>query len=165
MIRPEVLAVAADRGTALHSLFARRLAGLMIFPEELEDALIGYYQSFENWLDLMVSQVVMVEKTLTDPIQGFQGTPDAIVQIKGDAALTLMDWKSPQVATKTWAIQVAAYRVLAEKAGYPIKRVATLQPHPKGKRAKFTEYSRGSQRDYAIFLSALNCHRYFYQEA
>ncbi|MCX5906380.1 MAG: hypothetical protein NTY64_04110 [Deltaproteobacteria bacterium] len=108
--------------------------------------------------------MVIVEKTLTDQIQGYRGTPDAIVRMKGDDGLTLLDWKTPQVESKNWRIQIAAYRALAEKAGYPIMRVATLQPHPKGKRAKFTEYSLSSLQDFTIFLSALNCHRYFTEE-
>ena len=158
-----VLQNAADRGSVVHSLVARRMLGLMIFPEEITDEVAGYFRSFEVWFEAMVETVVMAEKTLTDLTQGYHGTPDAIVRMKGDAGLTMLDWKTPIVTAKSWRIQIAAYQALAEKSGYEIKRIATLQLHPKGRRAKFTEYTHSTLRDFAIFLSALNCWRYFHE--
>ena len=103
----------------------------------------------------------MVEETLVNPVLGYQGTPDAILRIKGDQGLTLVDWKTPRVFSKSWVIQIAAYFKLAEKHDYPVFRAASLQPHPQGGKAQFKEYTQSLKPAFAVFLSALNCWRYF----
>lgn len=158
-IDPEVLALAANRGSDFHALAATHAQKLWV--DEIPNNCVGFFRSFTDWFDCYVSEVVLVEQQLIDKANGFLGTPDAILRIKGDSGLTLIDWKSGQTASKTWVIQVAAYRHLAEKNGYPIARVATLQPRPDGRLAKFTEYTKSLTPALAVFLSALNCWRFF----
>jgi hypothetical protein len=154
-----VLAVACARGTDFHRLAALQAQSLWV--DEIPDNCAGFFKSFSIWVSSFVAEVVVVEQQFVDKTLGFTGTPDAILRIKGDPGLTLVDWKSGQIASKGWRLQVSAYRHLAEINGYPIGRVATLQPHPDGKKAKFTEYTRSLTTDWNVFRSALNVFKFF----
>jgi len=158
-IPPDKLEAASQRGTDFHRLAAAHLNRHWI--DDIPDSCVGFLKSFVEWADAFVEEVVMVEKTLTHPTLHYQGTPDAIVRIKGDTCLALIDWKTPKVASKSWRLQLAAYRELASRNRTPIGRVASLQPHPEGGRAKFTGYTKSLTADFAVFLSGLNWWRYF----
>jgi hypothetical protein len=157
-VPPDRLEAACLRGSVFHRLAALHAQNLWI--DEIPDSCAGFFRSFVGWYEKFVEEVVMVEQTLTHPTLGFTGTPDAILGIKGDPGLTLVDWKSGQSATKGWRLQISAYRHLAEANGYPVDRVATLQPHPGGGNARFTEYTRSLGADWNIFLSMLGVWRF-----
>jgi hypothetical protein len=148
-----------QRGSDFHRLAA--LTAQSLWVDEIPDSCAGFLMSFTRWLKDFIAKVVLVEQQLVDEHLGFSGTPDAILRIKGDPGLTLVDWKSGQTASKGWRLQISAYRHLAETNGYPIGRVATLQPHPDGKKAKFTEYTRSLTADWNVFRSMLNVWRFF----
>jgi hypothetical protein len=109
----------------------------------------------------MVIETILVEAELRDEKRGYCGHPDAILRLRGDQGLTLMDWKSGRTSSKTWLLQISAYRKLAIQNGYPISRVAVLQPHPEGKIAKFTEFTGAMEYGFAIFLAELSVWKYF----
>ena len=159
-VPPDRLELACQRGSDFHRLAALHAQKLWI--DEIPDSCVGFFKSFTAWFLAFVEEVVLVEQTLVHPTLGFTGTPDAIVRIRGDSGLILLDWKTPRAFSKSWCLQVAAYRELAERdRGLYIPRVATLQPHPDGGRARFEEYTKGLTPDYAIFLSGLNWWKYF----
>lgn len=158
-IPAEVLEAAADRGTEVHSICARIAKKLWVV--EVTEAYAGYVQSFTGWLDAMVEEVVLAEERLHDGNLGFHGMPDLICRIKGDEGLCLIDLKTPRAFSRSWWPQIAGYRHLAIKAGHKIDRVASLQLHPDGGKAKFTESTKSLTRDFAVFLAALSCWRYF----
>lgn len=158
-VPPDRLEAACQRGSDFHRLAALHAQSLWV--DEIPDECAGFFKSFSGWLAAFVSEVVVVEQQLVDKTLCFTGTPDAILRIKGDPGLTLVDWKSGQSTSKGWRLQISAYRHLAETNGYPIGRVATLQPHPDGKKAKFTEYTRSLTADWNVFRSMLNVWGFF----
>jgi hypothetical protein len=158
-VPPDRLEIACARGQDFHRLAALHAQSLWV--DEIPDSCAGFFKSFLDWRAAFVTEVVVVEQQFVDKHLEFTGTPDAILRIKGDPGLTLVDWKSGQTASKGWRLQIAAYQRLAEINGYPIGRVATLQPHPDGKKAKFTEYTRSLTADWNVFRSMLGVWKFF----
>ena len=157
-VPPATLEAACLKGSQIHSIIASLLKGLWVpnTPENCQP----YIDSFNLWLPV-VDEVVMVEETLIDKARGYKGTPDAILRIKGDEGFTLVDWKSPVMESKSWRLQISAYRALAMQNGYLIHRTGALQLSPKGKVAKFREYSGTISHDFSVFLNALSIYKYF----
>jgi len=158
-IPPGVLERACTRGTDFHRLAALHASRLWI--DEIPESCAGFFHSFTEWFDEFVEEAILAEQTLVHPTLHYQGTPDAIVRIKGDTGLILLDWKTPAVFSKSWVIQCSAYKELAEANGYSISRIAALQPHKDGGKAKFTGFTKSSAVGFAVFLSALQVWRYF----
>lgn len=160
-IKPEVLEYAAARGTMVHSMCAAILKGLFVpvIPEA-----DGYIQSFTIWRDQYVDRVYFIEEEMIDEKLGIVGHPDAGVQLK-DGRNVVPDWKTPAIVSKTWPLQTAAYLHLA-KLKYPDVKwdgPMALQLRQNGSAAKATVYEN-SDRDFALYLQALNLHRYFNSE-
>jgi hypothetical protein len=152
------LAQAIERGTAVHGLCSARIQGLWHAP--VAEGLSGYVKSFDDWARV-VSGVVLVEEELVDPVLGYCGHPDLILRIKGDAGMSLVDLKTPAACMPTWRPQLAAYRHLAESNGHEISRVFSLRLAKDGGRAKVDEYTGTVRADFAGFVSALNCWKFF----
>jgi hypothetical protein len=80
-----------------------------------------------------------------------------------DGRNMVVDWKTPATTSPTWGPQISAYLHLA---GLPAYRTVkwdgcmALQPRKDGGPAKATVYEYSDQ-DFAIFLSSLNCYKYF----
>jgi len=147
-----------ERGQIIHSACACFARGLWSPPMPTEYE--GFFISFEKWFSTFVKNVLLVEKTLTDSEMGFHGTPDIIVTMI-DGVVTIPDYKTG-AKTKTWAVQMAAYKHLAIKNGYPVERVGTLKLHPDGTMASFDSYE-DSLAAFAAFHGALIAHQYFNQ--
>jgi hypothetical protein len=158
-IPPDTLAAAQDRGNAFHEFAAAYAAKLWI--PEVPETIFGFCVSFTKWFDKFVVETLAVEQRLHHPTLYYEGTPDWIGVVKGDTGLTLIDWKTPLFASKSWRLQLAAYKMLAEKNGFAIARVASLQPRRDGKPAKFIDYPRSLTRDMAFFMRVLDVWRYF----
>ena len=156
-IRPDVLARAAERGTAVHRICSALVQGLWVpsIPEECR----GYIESFRLWMPY-IEETVLVEKELVDKKLGYRGRPDWIGRIRGDKTLTVLDWKTPLAKGRLWQAQLAAYGHLAEVNLGPIGRIASLRLKPDGKKPILDDYRR-DPHDMAAFVSALNAYRYF----
>lgn len=152
------LYLACERGSQIHAIIASILKGLWV--AEIPKNCQPYIDSFNLWRQV-VEDVVMVEETLVDKNRKYKGTPDAILRIKGDEGFTLVDWKSPVTESKSWRLQISAYRALAMQNDYLIHRTGALQLSPKGKVAKFQEYSGTNIHDFNLFLNALAVYQYF----
>jgi hypothetical protein len=152
---------AADRGTDVHTAASLLLQGLFF---ESPPEIAGYIKSLEDWVSNFVEEVIFVEKSLISVKYGFQGHPDALVKLRGDSGLTMIDWKTPKPLSKGWRLQLAGYKILGEEnyeSGLYISRVASLRLDPNGGPAKFDGYSRTLAADKNVFLSALNVWRFF----
>jgi hypothetical protein len=157
-VPPAVLQAAADRGTAVHQACAAYAAALPVFglPPEVEP----YFNSFRRWFDHVVDEVLLCEERLTDEDFGYHGEPDTVVKSKHQEII-LVDLKTPVTKTKTWRVQLAAYKNLVEKyKGVKVDRVGSLRLSPEGKTPKMDYYEYQAQ-DFNIFLSSLNCYRFF----
>jgi hypothetical protein len=156
-----ILEAAKKRGSEfhyyVHSYIGATIDGLYIPPPAPDIA--GFFRSWKRWSDEVVQEFIASELALQDDAFGYCGHLDAIVRIHGDKKLTVVDWKTPVQVQKTWELQVAGYRRLAEVAGYDIGREMSLRPDRDGGRAKPTEYTR-----YPIalqsFLGALSVWRF-----
>lgn len=157
-VPPAVLEEAKDRGTMAHALFASYALGLWI-PSVPENC-TGYFNSFRRWFDSTVAEVVAVEKRITHPVHHFTGQLDLLCMIKGDAGLMLLDHKTPLALYRSWRVQCAAYKKLADLEYQNITRTASLRLSREGKRAKLEEYSGTVERDYAIFMNCLTAYNF-----
>jgi predicted RecB family nuclease len=126
-------------------------------PPELE----GYHRSLTGWVENFVVETVLVEKDLIDDKRGFRGHPDAIVRLRGDTGLILIDWKTPKPLSLSWRLQLAGYRLLAEANGHKVARVASLRLDADGGSAKFQGYTKTLAHDQNVFLSCLNVWKFF----
>lgn len=157
-VPPAVLQAAADRGTAVHNACAAYASGLPVLGLAPEAA--PYFASFRRWFDHVVDEILLCEERLTDDVFGYHGEPDILVKSKHQEII-LVDLKTPVTKTKTWRIQLAAYKNLVEKnKGVTVDRVGSLRLSPEGETPKMDYYEYQAQ-DFNIFLSALNTYRFF----
>jgi len=136
---------AAERGSQVHQACAAIAQGLM--PMHYQE-MTGYVDSFRGWFRRVVVEVWTVEHYLeTHSMPPFCGTPDLIVKLKGESKLAVVDLKTPSAASRSWSLQLAGYRRLAELNGYSIGRAFSLRLDYNGGRPKVDEF-----RDYPIHL-------------
>lgn len=109
----------------------------------------------------MIDKVIMVEERLISKASGFCGKPDLVCVLKGDEKLTLVDWKTSVAPSKTWPLQVAAYRHLANYD----KKIVTyrglcVRLNKDGKMPKPDEYME-YENDLNKFKAALSLYKHF----
>jgi hypothetical protein len=160
-IKPDVLAAAAARGTRVHAAIASYLTGAFSVPELLpgEDLM---FESLVLWVDAMVAEVIDVEPELKSIDLGYVGHPDLIARLK-NRSLAVVDFKTPQNEAMGWPIQIAAYRQLVAEKYLEAPDGYAVSPRPDGKIARAFLYGKNPLH-FNVFLSALNCHRYFNQK-
>ncbi|MCP4568361.1 MAG: hypothetical protein GY841_12355 [FCB group bacterium] len=149
---------ASERGTIVHAACSNYATGIPVMG--LRDDLWGYFQSFVTWFDNFVDEVLFVEQRMVDEAMRYNGKPDLGCKLI-DGRHMIVDMKTPIAEANTWKLQIAGYVNLARIA-YPDIEWAggmSLRLKPNGSAAKATVYSN-DQRDYAVFLSALNVYRY-----
>lgn len=146
---------AIERGIDVHGYAAAYCRNLW-FPQNPEYE--GFYKSFRDWFDNIVSEVLLVEQRLYNHIHGYTGQLDLLAILKGDTRPTIIDFKTPLRLYPIWAAQGAAYKHLAKK--FEPYQVASLRLDPKGGNAKFTDY-KDTNRDFKAFLNALYAYKYF----
>jgi hypothetical protein len=158
-IDPTVLEKAKNRGQRVHAAIAAHLTGTFLvtpLPEEERPL----FDSLRLWCDEMVWEVIAVEPEIKDEALGYVCHPDALVRMKPDYCMAIPDWKTPQVESLSWPVQLSAYRHAAEKLYREKILIYAVQPRPDGKIAKGIPYERNNYH-YAIFLNCLNAYRYF----
>ena len=152
-LRPNVLASAAERGTAVHAYCEAVSTGLM--PVNVRPELRGYLDSFYHWFE-QVEEVVEVECRLFDMQLGFHGQFDILCRMRGDEGLSLWDYKTPESTNRVWPVQIAAYRHLARAHGYDPRRGGMIRLRKSGRPPLVNEYTATERRDWNVFVSALN---------
>lgn len=160
-ILPHVLENATERGSVIHEFCEYH--ALNLFVDEPPEKCKFYIESFKKWFDEMVVKILCTEKRVNHDKYLVSGQFDLICQLKGDASgtWTILDYKSPQVKSKTWQIQTAAYMLLAEEIlNIKISRRMALMLDNEGKKAKCVEYT-DHENDKKLFLSALSLHKFF----
>jgi hypothetical protein len=157
-VPPATLKVAGERGTAVHeacALYAQGIPALSIPPE-----ISGYVESYKRWFDQLIDEAILVEERLFDYASGYNGQLDLVARTKGGENW-LVDLKSPVTLSKSWRVQIAAYKNLCEKHGIKVDRAGSLRLRSDGGNPKMDWYEGSAAKDFNIFLSALNCHRFF----
>jgi len=159
-VHPDVLDYASKRGTAVHQACHLYAQGKFAVTGHWPSDYHGYFKSFKKWFDCYVKEVIATEIELKDIDLGLVGHPDLLCVMEGDTKTTLVDMKTPASESKTWPVQLSAYRHLAVKNGYDIGRVGSLRLKKDGKMAIFTEYS-DSPADFACYMNMLMVEKYF----
>lgn len=169
-VPPGALAYAADRGTRVHhiclNLYACGMPTLNV-PDDCK----GFFESFKNWFDDYVAEVFFIEKEFIEKRFCYVGHVDLVCLLR-DGRIVIVDLKTPAAESKSWALQLAAYRIAVNhhfRVDYNKKPAITvpakngcmsLRLRKNGKRAVASVYQY-SEDDFALFLSALNVYRYF----
>lgn len=153
-ISPDILERAINRGNEIHDLCALYAQDFPI--PDVSDEIVGYFESFCNWFDGTVSEVIAVEKRLSCDTYGFTGMPDLVCRIFGSDDIVVVDYKSARTFSKGWLLQIASYAHLTGA-----QRCFSLRLHPDGKKAIVDE-NKEWQRDLAIFFNALAVWRYYH---
>jgi hypothetical protein len=113
MVKPEVLAWASARGTALHraiELHAKGTLDVDSLHEEIQGALAGYLKFVQDSGHVAVaSELELVD----DKRWGIMGHPDRVGTIKSVDGLVLLDWKMTSAFAYNYVRhQLAGYRFL-----------------------------------------------------
>ena len=157
-ILPGMLRAAADRGTRVHEACANIAWGIPVIGVSVECA--GYVASFVGWFDKIAEEVLLVEERLFDEANGYCGQIDLLVRTK-QGEIWLVDLKSPVTLSKSWRVQIASYKNLVEINGHKPDRAGSLRLRKDGGIPSMDWYEGSATQDFNIFLSALNCFRFF----
>lgn len=158
-IDPIILANAADRGDRVHN-FCELYANGMLF-QEVDFDCVPYVESFVKWFDSTVEEVISVEERFFCEELKITGALDMSAVLKGDKTPTIIDFKTPVSKSKTWNLQLAAYRYLYNKnKDRKADRRIVLQLPKKGGDAKVHEFTE-HENELHIYFGILEGYRYF----
>jgi len=159
MIEPAVLANASDRGTRVHNFCELYAKNLLIEP--VDEDCKPYVESFIEWFDNFVGEVLHVEERLYCDDLKITGQIDLICKLKGSDRIYIIDLKTPQTSSKSWKLQTAAYQYLSVIGlGYFIQERGCLMLDKNGGQAKFISYT-DYEKDSTLYFSALKLYRFF----
>ena len=157
----QYLTPAASKGTLVHSYIESKLAG---FEEPCDnDKITPYLNSFDKFWEVTKPTLkhgkITLEKRLYCDVQKISGKADCIVEFP-DKTL-IFDWKTSSRPHKSWCLQAAGYRYLAETNGYPnVKDIVFVQLSKYGGKPKIYAYCE-YESDLARFFSCLDLYRFF----
>jgi hypothetical protein len=158
-VTEKMLTHAAGKGTLCHDWIQGYAQGLLVKP--VPEAYRGYTRSAQLWTDKYVDEVVWVEKELWDNNLGIYGHPDmlAMVKLRSEPILALVDWKTPVQYSKLWKLQLSAYTHLLRLNGFFPEWVGSVQLDVDGDMPRVVKHEY-AETDMAYYLQALNVKRY-----
>lgn len=168
----ETLANASIRGTRIHSYCSSYLKGLWI--PDVEEEYQPYFNAFTDWADANVIKTLHQNIRLYDDEKRFTGEFDVIALLNGWDGPVLIDIKTSSAKSRSWPVQLAAYKKLCQLNGYEVNEVVNV--HLKKKKSavfenmkiispslvevKELEYE-SLEKYLKLFESALLCYDYF----
>lgn len=169
----ENLVNACIRGTKVDTYCTAYLNNC--FLPEMEEEYKPYVESFIEWADQNIERTIFTKIRLYDDELKFSGEPDALVILKRSACPALIDLKATAKSSKSWGVQLAAYKHLCKVNGYEVEdmynvhvkktKVATYDENRKivtPPKTKVVEIPYPDTKPYwAIFVHALGCYDYF----
>lgn len=172
----DTLANACIRGTKVHDYCTTYVKGLWLPDMEMEYT--PYVDAFIKWYEEHVFQLLYTNTRLYDDTARFTGEFDMIVVLKESKEIAMLDLKTSANVSRSWPIQLAAYKHLCELNGY--QPDAYLNIHLKKTKAavfdtleeektmvsppivKAVEIRHENLTPYwGIFSSALKCYDFF----
>ena len=117
-----------------------------------------YIESFRKWQQENIKEVIATQILLFDDVNRFTGRIDIICTLKNDelVAITIKTSKK----SKSWELQLSAYKNLCYTNRYDVKRNIILQLSKKGEIA--TEFECDDiDKSWSIFNNILNGWHYF----
>ena len=158
-VAPSVLANATSRGSITHDFC--ELYALDMLIEIPPPHVNPFVESFKQWFDEYVDQVIMTETRINHPKYRISGQFDLLLKFKGSDALVLADYKTPETADKTWVLQTAAYMILLEDIlGIKVDRRICVMLDREGKYPKVIEYTN-HERDKRLYINQIEMFRFF----
>lgn len=173
----DILANASIRGTEVHNHCTAIIKGL--WPPEINPEYQPYVDAFIDWYKNNVYETLYAGVRLYNDVKRFTGEFDLIVILKETNQVALIDIKTSCKASKTWPIQLAAYKHLCEINGY-INIDTAFNVHLKKTKSAVYEKKLGEKvmisppvvkaltiehknlnPYWEIFSSALACYDYF----
>jgi len=109
-INPVTLHNACERGTRVHLLCELHMLD-EYFPEP-DESLLGYLNSFRGWYDKMVDKLISTEQRIYNDELMLTGAIDIVCAIRGSTTPVIIDIKTPATESKTFRLQLAAYKYL-----------------------------------------------------
>lgn len=157
----EALVNAQVRGERVHSYCVGYARERWLPP--IEEECQPYFDSFKLWYDENVMQLCYAETRLYDDLLKITGRFDLIVVLKESKQITLVDLKSSASPSKSWPIQLAAYKYLLELNNYELDDVMNLQLMKNGKIAK-ARPPENLNASWDIFQCCVNAYDYFHRK-
>lgn len=155
----KVLRAAAARGTSVHGLCAAIAKGawlpITMVPEDQQP----YVESFKLWVEKEVQEFLVVEERYYHEEKGYTGQLDFIIKGK-DTNKYLVDIKTSSGHQKTYPVQLGAYRSLLKSKGIEVDGAMLVYLSKEGIYPKVKVYMETDEEE-AVFLSALECFKYF----
>jgi hypothetical protein len=122
----------------------------------------GFLKSFASWFSSVeMTQIIFLENRLESSMYGFQGTPDLVCQFAGDKYLTVIDWKTSAVLSKSWGLQLAGYSLLVENQEY-MAEILAIRLKKDGSGFIVNDYTYQLTSLQKKFVGALNLYNHFY---
>jgi hypothetical protein len=149
---------AAMRGTILHTYCTAYARGDFIPP--LNEDYKPYYNSFVQWYDEKVEELIFSETRLYHDDLQYCGQPDLIVRLFDSSSTVLIDIKSSYKIYQTHPVQLAAYMDLSNINGLHCDKGIILKLNKEGKIAREYDYE-DCNKYYKIFLQAVSLYDYF----
>lgn len=169
----ETLIHAKERGTKIHAYCSSYLKGLWI--PEIEEEYLPYFNAFTEWADANIKETLKQNIRLYDDAKRFTGEFDVIALLKNREGPVLIDIKTSSAKSRSWPVQLAAYKSLCQINGYQVNEVMNVHLKKK-KSAVFDENMKiispsqvevkeieyeSFEKYLKIFESALLCYDYF----
>ena len=117
-IPEEILAIAAERGTAVHEAIEN---WLKFDYDDCPDEYRGYFSAFRDWQELVQPKILYSELRTHHSVLHYAGTIDLVAEIKGE--IFVVDYKTTsQLSDKLCRVQLEAYRQMLKNGDlYDIK--------------------------------------------
>lgn len=154
-VKPEVLAWASARGTALHRAIELHAKGTLDV-DSLHPEIAGALKGYLKFVDDSGHEAVASEIELIDDKQwGIMGHPDRVGTLRGLEGLALIDWKfTSGFATNYVRHQLAGYRILWNLL-YPDQPVSKCFGLHLKKDGKYALHNVGDAEAEQAFIAAV----------
>lgn len=160
-IPTNILENAQVRGEIIHDYCTAYVKGLWL--PDIDPIYKPYLNAFMGWADENIHQTLFSNTRLYDDQKRFTGEFDMIVELKGSKQMALIDIKTSANVSKSWPLQLAAYKHLCEINGYNVECVMNI--HLKKTKPGVVKAVQVEHTDlisaWEIFSSALRCYDYF----
>lgn len=119
--------------------------------------------AYQEWFSANVRSVARVEEVVANEVYRYAGRLDLEARLKGDRATAAIDIKTGKTVYPDTALQLSAYvEALAREGKKPKRRLVVHLDKAAPGKLTIKEYAADKHdRDYRMFLYALELYRYF----
>ena len=150
-VDPEILAKAARRGNIVHSICDAMIESIGYDDLGVE----GYIGSFKHWFP----GKEFIDKPKRWYCHDLMITGECDALYKNETGLTLVDFKTPVKASKTWFLQASAYHYLGSKNALNITEIEFVRLKKDGKPPQIYKY----EPKFEEFRKCLDVYRMFFE--